>query len=67
MLQLAEEKKQKILDKSVEAVTHWLERFDSIIIGPGLGKDEMVHAVVKRVIMLFLVNTSQTWCKLSVS
>ncbi|DBB02509.1 hypothetical protein WJX82_002911 [Trebouxia sp. C0006] len=43
---LAEDKKQKIFDKSLGAIKHWLERFDTIIIGPGLGRDEMVHHVV---------------------
>ena len=46
VLQLAEDKKQKIFDKSLGAIKHWLERFDTIIIGPGLGRDEMVHYVV---------------------
>ncbi len=46
VLQLAEDKKQKIYDKSLGAIKHWLERFDTIIIGPGLGRDEMVHHVV---------------------
>lgn len=45
-MQLAEDKKQKILDTSLGAIKHWLERFDTIIIGPGLGRDEMVHHVV---------------------
>ena len=49
MLQLAEDKKQKIFDKSLGAIKHWLERFDTIIIGPGLGRDEMVHHVVIKV------------------
>ena len=45
-MQLAEDKKQKICDKSLASIKHWLERFDTIIIGPGLGRDEMVHHVV---------------------
>ena len=45
-MQLPEVKKQKIFDKSLESIKHWLERFDTIIIGPGLGRDEMVHHVV---------------------
>jgi len=46
VLQLAEDKKHKIYDKALGAIKHWLERFDTIIIGPGLGRDEMVHHVV---------------------
>ena len=45
-MQLAEDKKQKIYDKALGSIKHWLERFDTIIIGPGLGRDEMVHHVV---------------------
>ena len=45
-MQLADDKKQKIYDKALGAIKHWLERFDTIIIGPGLGRDEMVHHVV---------------------
>lgn len=45
-VQLPEDKRKKIVDKAFGTVQHWLERFDTIIIGPGLGKDEMVHQVV---------------------
>ena len=45
-IQLPDDKKQKIFDKSLDSIKHWLERFDTIIIGPGLGRDEMVHHVV---------------------
>ena len=48
-MQLSDDKKQKIYDKALGAIKHWLERFDTIIIGPGLGRDEMVHYVVKEV------------------
>ena len=54
-MQLPEDKKQKILDKSLGAVMHWLERFDTVIIGPGLGRDEMVHHVVIEVQLLLVL------------
>ncbi len=50
-MQLADDKKQKIYDKALGSIKHWLERFDTIIIGPGLGRDEMVHHVVMEVSM----------------
>lgn len=48
-MQLPEDKRKKILDKAFGAMEHWLERFDTVIIGPGLGRDEMVHEVVIQV------------------
>lgn len=48
-VQLPEDKRKKILDKAYGAMQHWLERFDTVIIGPGLGRDEMVHQVVIQV------------------
>lgn len=51
-LQLSEDKKKKIYDKALGSIKHWLERFDTIIIGPGLGRDEMVHYVVIEVFKL---------------
>lgn len=51
-LQLSEDKKKKIYDKALGSIKHWLERFDTIIIGPGLGRDEMVHYVVIEVFEL---------------
>ena len=63
-VQLSGDKKQKIYDKALGAIKHWLERFDTIIIGPGLGRDEMVHYVVKEVSApVFLSSQSgQTCC-----
>ena len=49
VMQLSVDKKQKIYDKALGAIKDWLERFDTIIIRPGLGRDEMVHYVVKEV------------------
>ena len=58
-MQLAEDKKQKIYDKALGSIKHWLERFDTIIIGPGLGRDEMVHHVVIEVGPLCLHMSNQ--------
>ena len=48
-LQLDEGKKKKILEKALGDMDHWMERFDVVIIGPGLGRDPLVHHVVKEV------------------
>ena len=33
----------------MELTSHWMDRFDVIVVGPGLGRDELVHATVKEV------------------
>ncbi|KAK9815408.1 hypothetical protein WJX72_003195 [[Myrmecia] bisecta] len=40
----------QIVTDAFQAIDRWLERFDAVIIGPGLGRDELVHATVKEVI-----------------
>ena len=37
------------MDRALGAIQHWLPRFSVMIIGPGLGRDEMVHETVKQV------------------
>ena len=34
---------------AVEATNHWMKRFDVVLIGPGLGRDELVHETVIQV------------------
>ena len=34
---------------AVRATSHWMERFDVVVIGPGLGRDELVHETVIQV------------------
>ena len=34
---------------AVAQITHWADRFDCMVIGPGLGRDELVHDTVKEV------------------
>ena len=34
------------MDEAVAAIDRWLDRFDVMIIGPGLGRDELVHETV---------------------
>lgn len=63
-MQLPEDKRKKIVDKSLGAVLHWLERFDTVIIGPGLGRDEMVHQVVIQVQLFLLLYQGQSQCLL---
>ena len=33
----------------MEQIEHWANRFDVMVIGPGLGRDELVHNTVKEV------------------
>ena len=49
IVQLPSDKRQSILDKALAAMNHWMPRFSVIIIGPGLGRDELVHETVKQV------------------
>ena len=39
---------QDRVTEAVGAIDHWMERFDAIVIGPGLGRDELVHETVKK-------------------
>lgn len=32
--------------RAIEAVEHWLRRFDVVVLGPGLGRDPDVHDTV---------------------
>ena len=49
-MQLSDARKKKILDRGFGAIQHWLPRFNVMIIGPGLGRDEMVHDTIKQVL-----------------
>ena len=35
--------------EAVDAMNHWMPRFNCVVIGPGLGRDELVHDTVKQV------------------
>ena len=35
-----------------------MDRFDAIVIGPGLGRDELVHETVKQVICILFLKPS---------
>lgn len=37
--QFSEEEKRKVEDKVIGEVDKWMERFDCLVIGPGLGRD----------------------------
>ena len=37
------------MEEAVGQITHWADRFDCMVIGPGLGRDELVHDTVKEV------------------
>ncbi len=48
-LQKKEEAQKEAVERAVAATNHWMERFDVVVIGPGLGRDELVHDTVKEV------------------
>jgi hypothetical protein len=60
--------KADAVKKAVKAIGHWLERFDAVIIGPGLGRDELVHDTVVEVLRSFppffrvSIPLRPTWC-----
>ena len=37
------------MKEAVQAIGHWMDRFDAIVVGPGLGRDSLVHDTVKQV------------------
>ena len=51
--QLPADRRKAILDKALGAMYHWVPRFSVIIIGPGLGRDELVHETVMQVCILY--------------
>ncbi len=40
--ELGEEDRAEVKEKVMEEVGKWLERFDCIVIGPGLGRDSLL-------------------------
>lgn len=38
---------QDKVEEAVEQIIHWANRFDVMVIGPGLGRDALVHDTVK--------------------
>jgi NAD(P)H-hydrate repair Nnr-like enzyme with NAD(P)H-hydrate dehydratase domain len=37
------------VQRAVGSIGHWLERFDVVVVGPGLGRDCVVHDIVVKV------------------
>ena len=48
-IQGKEEAHSEAVQRAVEATNHWMERFDVVVIGPGLGRDKLVHETVIQV------------------
>ena len=36
------------MKEAVDAMDKWMDRFDAVVIGPGLGRDELVHETVRQ-------------------
>ncbi|CAN6806259.1 unnamed protein product [Brassica oleracea] len=50
--QFTEEEKRKVQDKVIGEVDKWMERFDCLVIGPGLGRDPFLLECVSKIILL---------------
>ncbi|CAN8300602.1 unnamed protein product [Cochlearia groenlandica] len=49
---ISEEDKRKVQEKVVSEVDKWMERFDCLVIGPGLGRDPFLLECVSKIILL---------------
>ena len=45
-LQKSERAQKEAVDRAISATNHWMGRFTVVVIGPGLGRDELVHKTV---------------------
>lgn len=50
---LSRDLQDKACTRACAAIDEWMDRFDVLVIGPGLGRDELVLSVVKKVIGTF--------------
>ncbi|KAF3511155.1 hypothetical protein F2Q69_00000798 [Brassica cretica] len=50
--QFTEEEKRKVQDKVIGEVDKWMERFDCLVIGPGLGRDPFLLECVSKIMLL---------------
>uniref|UniRef100_A0A0D3B1X2 ATP-dependent (S)-NAD(P)H-hydrate dehydratase n=1 Tax=Brassica oleracea var. oleracea TaxID=109376 RepID=A0A0D3B1X2_BRAOL len=51
-IQFTEEEKRKVQDKVIGEVDKWMERFDCLVIGPGLGRDPFLLECVSKIMLL---------------
>lgn len=49
--QLSEEDQRKVQDKVLGEVDKWMERFDCLVIGPGLGRDPFLLVQIHLVLL----------------
>ncbi|KAG2334114.1 hypothetical protein Bca52824_005294 [Brassica carinata] len=50
--QFTEEEKRKVQDKVIGEVDKWMERFDCLVIGPGLGRNPFLLECVSKIMLL---------------
>ncbi|CAH2072385.1 unnamed protein product [Thlaspi arvense] len=50
--QLSEEDKRKVQEKVIGEVDKWMQRFDCLVIGPGLGRDPFLLECVSKIMVL---------------
>ncbi len=51
------EKAAAAVKEAVGAMNHWMPRFNCVVIGPGLGRDPLVHDTVKQVLHYYVIST----------
>ncbi|XP_048608031.1 ATP-dependent (S)-NAD(P)H-hydrate dehydratase isoform X2 [Brassica napus] len=49
---ISEEEKRKVQDEVIGEVDKWMERFDCLVIGPGLGRDPFLLECVSKIMLL---------------
>lgn len=47
--QLSEQDRARLVDRAVGAISEWLDRFDVVVVGPGLGRDDLVLETAAKV------------------
>ena len=49
MEQVGEEEKRRSQQRAVDAIDKWLDKFDVVVVGPGLGRDDLILSTVAEV------------------
>jgi NAD(P)H-hydrate repair Nnr-like enzyme with NAD(P)H-hydrate dehydratase domain len=58
---LTPSERDKAVQKGATAVEHWLKRFDVMVVGPGLGRDPLIHDTVKQVMPCPMTMCKMLW------
>ncbi|KAL6767531.1 hypothetical protein ACKKBF_B35600 [Auxenochlorella protothecoides x Auxenochlorella symbiontica] len=47
---LSKEAEDEVVERAIRAITPWLPKFDAVVVGPGLGRDDLVLRTASRVL-----------------